>query len=115
VIKTLVMDSELRQPFLVLMHGDREVSTKKLARFLNVKRVDPCDGPTAQKYTGYQVGGISPLGTRLALRVYAEKTIFDLPRITINGGKRGFLVEIDPQVLRTIVELTEVQVAAATY
>jgi Cys-tRNA(Pro) deacylase len=113
VIKTLVMDSELGEPFLVLMHGDREVSTRNLARLLDVKRIIPCDVISAQKLTGYQVGGISPFGTRRALRVYAEKTIFALPWIVINGGKRGFLVEIEPQALRNVLELTEVQVAVA--
>jgi Cys-tRNA(Pro) deacylase len=93
------------------MHGDHEVSTKQLARILGVKRVDPCDVATAQKHTGYQVGGISPFGTRTDLPVYVEKTIFELPRIYINGGKRGFLVGIDPQILRALLNTTEVGVA----
>ena len=111
VIKTLVMESGPREPLLVLMHGDREVSTRQLARALGVKSVAPCDAAVAQKHTGYQVGGTSPFGTRSRLPVYAEKTIFDLPRIYINGGKRGFLVEIDPNDLRSALPVTEVEVA----
>lgn len=99
VIKTLVFDAS-GQPVLVLMHGDREVSTRQLARHLDVKRVSPCDKATAERKTGYRVGGISPFGTREAMPVWAESTIFDLDRILINGGKRGFLVEIDPSVLK---------------
>lgn len=89
VIKTLVMENDSRQPLIVLMHGDLEVSTKELARALGVKSVSPCDPATAEKHTGYQVGGTSPFGTRKPLPVYAERTIFDLPKIIINGGKRG--------------------------
>ncbi|HYP25451.1 MAG TPA: Cys-tRNA(Pro) deacylase [Blastocatellia bacterium] len=111
VIKTLVMESSPREPFIVLMHGDCEVSTKRLARALGVKSVAPCDPAAAQKHTGYQVGGTSPFGTRSRLPVYAEKTIFDLPRIYINGGKRGFLVEIEPKDLRLALPVTEVEVA----
>ena len=111
VIKTLVMESSPREPFLVLMHGDCEVSTRQLARALGVKSVTPCGEGVAQKHTGYQVGGTSPFGTRSRLPVYAEKSIFDLPRIYINGGKRGFLVEIDPRDLRSAIPATEVEVA----
>lgn len=111
VIKTLVMETDSREPLIVLMHGDREVSTKELARTLGVKSVSPCDPAIAQKHTGYQVGGTSPLGTRKALAVYAETTIFDLPLIYINGGKRGFLVSIDPNDLRRAVTISEVAVA----
>jgi Cys-tRNA(Pro) deacylase len=111
VVKTLVMETDQHHPLLVLIHGDNEVSTKQLARILGVKRVDPCDIAAAQRHTGYQVGGISPFGTRTELPVYVERTIFELPRIYINGGKRGFLVEIDPQVLRTALNATEVEVA----
>lgn len=110
VIKTLVMETESRQAFLVLMHGDMDVSTKHLARILGVKRVSPCDVPTAQKLTGYLVGGISPFGTRKELPVYAEKTVLSLERIYINGGKRGFLVEMDPRDIREILDVTEVEV-----
>ena len=111
VVKTLVMETEARKPLIVLMHGDREVSTKQLARTLNVKSVQPAQPATAQKHTGYLVGGTSPFGTRAKLPVYVERTIFALPRIYINGGKRGFLVEIAPQVLRELLPVEEVSVA----
>ncbi len=111
VIKTLIMQDEARKPFIVLMHGDFEVSTKQLARELGVKRVDPCSGKDAQRYTGYMVGGISPLGTRVKLPVHAEATIFELKRIFINGGKRGFMVEIDPADLEKAFPVTRVRVA----
>ncbi|HXG92479.1 MAG TPA: Cys-tRNA(Pro) deacylase [Blastocatellia bacterium] len=115
VIKTLVMETDSREPLIILMHGDREVSTKELARALGVKTVLPCSPDTAQKHTGYMVGGTSPFGTRKRLPVYAEKTIFDLPRIFINGGKRGFLVEIDPKDLRAALDVKEVDVAIAQH
>lgn len=111
VVKTLVMQTDEKQPLLVLMHGDREVSTKQLARIAGAKRVEPCDETTAQRHTGYQFGGTSPFGTRHPLPVYAERTIFTLPRIFINGGKRGFLVEIHPADLKKAFEVTEVEVA----
>ena len=111
VVKTLVMETDAKKPLLVLMHGDREVSTKQLARTLGVKAVHPCDFAQAQKHTGYLVGGTSPFGTRTTLPVYAERTIFDLPQIYINGGKRGFLVELAPQVLRELLPVEEVSVA----
>jgi Cys-tRNA(Pro) deacylase len=111
VIKTLVMETELRVPLIVLMHGDREVSTKELARMLGVKSVTPCDPAIAQKHTGYQVGGTSPFGTRKPLDVYAEKTIFELPVIYINGGKRGFLVSMSSTDLRRALNIAEVAVA----
>jgi Cys-tRNA(Pro) deacylase len=111
VVKTLVMETDARKPLLVLMHGDREVSTKQLARHLGVKSVHPCDFAQAQKHTGYLVGGTSPFGTRARLPVYAERTIFELPVIYINGGKRGFLVSIDPKVLRDVLPVKEVEVA----
>lgn len=109
VIKTLVMETDRRQPLLVLMHGDREVSTKQLARTIGAKQVNACDPETAQKHTGYLVGGTSPFGTRKPLAVYAERTIFELPRIFINGGKRGFLVEIEPQALKRALDVMEVE------
>ena len=93
------------------MHGDREVSTKELARILGVKSVASCDPGIAQRHTGYQVGGTSPFGTRKPLPVYAEKTIFDLPVIYINGGKRGFLVSICPTDLPRALMVSEVDVA----
>jgi len=111
VVKTLVMETDARKPLLVLMHGDREVSTKQLARALGVKTVKPCDPATAQRHTGYLVGGTSPLGTRTKLPVYAEKSIFDLAKIYVNGGKRGFLVSLDPNVLRALLPVEEVSVA----
>jgi Cys-tRNA(Pro) deacylase len=113
VIKTLVMETESRTPLIALMHGDQEVSTKELARTLSVKSVLPCDPSTAQKHTGYQVGGTSPLGTRKELPVYAEQSIFELPKIYINGGKRGFLISINPSDLKCVLAVEEVNVATA--
>lgn len=111
VVKTLVMQTDQGKVLLVLMHGDREVSTKELARTLGVKRVEPCDEATAQRQTGYQFGGTSPFGTRQPLPVCAEETIFELPSIFINGGKRGFLVEIAPADLEKAVSVRRVRVA----
>lgn len=110
VIKTLVMESDGKRPLLVLMHGDLSVSTQRLARALGARRVTPCDPISAQKHTGYVVGGISPFGTRAALPVYVEKTVFALERILINGGRRGLLLEIDPRDLRQLLALVEVEV-----
>jgi Cys-tRNA(Pro) deacylase len=114
VIKTIVMETDEKKPLLVLMHGDLEVSTKQLARALGVKHVELCSADAAQRHTGYQFGGTSPFGTRKRLPVYAEKTIFDLPMIYINGGKRGFLVEIDPKELRRVLDVTEIEVGIAS-
>jgi Cys-tRNA(Pro) deacylase len=111
VIKTLVFETNENKPLIVLMHGDREVSTKNLARYLGVKSVEPATPDRASKITGYLVGGTSPFGTRSAVPVYVERTIFDLENIYINGGKRGFLVEIDPQILRNVLTVREVEVA----
>jgi Cys-tRNA(Pro) deacylase len=111
IVKTLVMETEARKPLVVLMHGDCEVSTKNLARAIGTKSVQPCDPQTAQKHTGYLVGGTSPLGTRVRLPVYVERTIFELPQIYLNGGKRGFLVSINPQDLRALLTVEEVEVA----
>ena len=111
VIKTLVMEVDSRWKLLVLMHGDREVSTKQLARELGVKRVSPCDPVSAEKHTGYKVGGISPFGTRKSLPVYVESSIMELDRIFINGGKRGFMIEIDPCDLEKIFPVKKVNVA----
>jgi Cys-tRNA(Pro) deacylase len=113
VVKTLVMETDAHKPLIVLMHGDREVSTKNLARHLGVKSVHPCDFARAQKHTGYLVGGTSPFGTRLHMHVYAERTIFELPKIYINGGKRGFLISIDPKVLKDVLPVEEVDVAVS--
>ena len=111
VIKTLVFETNQKQPLLVLMHGDREVSTKQMARIIGVKQVTSCDANTAQRYPGYQFGGTSPFGTRHQLPVYAEKTILDLQKIYINGGKRGFIIEITPHDLCTALEIIEVETA----
>ncbi|MBW2490786.1 MAG: aminoacyl-tRNA deacylase [Deltaproteobacteria bacterium] len=111
VIKTLVMEADSHGQMLVLMHGDREVSTKKLARELGVKRVNPCDPISAEKHTGYKVGGISPFGTRKSLMVYVESSIMILGRIFVNGGKRGFMVEIDPCDLEKVLPVKKVKVA----
>jgi len=104
IIKTLVFENEKGEPLLLLMHGDREVSTKTLARFLGVKTVRPCDPETAHKHTGYQVGGISPFGTRKPLKVYVESSIMQLKSIYINAGKRGLLAEISPTDLARILD-----------
>jgi Cys-tRNA(Pro) deacylase len=96
VIKTLVMEDERKQPLIVLMHGDREVSTKNLARQIDRRVVSPCTPVVAQKHTGYMVGGTSPFGTRKPIPVFLERTIADLDRIYINGGRRGFLVSLKP-------------------
>ena len=99
VIKTLVMADERKQPLIVLMHGDREVSTKNLARQIGAKTVAPCAPDVAQKHTGYLVGGTSPFGTRKPLPIYLERSIADLDRLYINGGARGFLVSMTPPEL----------------
>jgi Cys-tRNA(Pro) deacylase len=99
VVKTLVMQDEHGRPLVVLMHGDRKVSTKNLARQIERKRIEPCTPEVAQRHTGYQVGGTSPFGLRKAMPVYVERTVLDLDRIFINGGRRGYLVEIAPSVL----------------
>ena len=99
VIKTLVMEDESAKPLIVLMHGDRKVSTKNLARQSRRKRIEPCTPEVAQRHTGYQVGGTSPFGTRKPLPVYVERSVLALPGIYINGGRRGYLVGVEPQVL----------------
>jgi len=111
VVKTLIMENEKREPLIVLMHGDCEVSTKNLARLLNVKTITPCAPDVANKHSGYLVGGTSPLGTRKAMPVFIEKTILDLPKIYLNGGKRGFLVALAPQALLPILKPQLVEVA----
>ncbi|MDD2421461.1 MAG: Cys-tRNA(Pro) deacylase [Heliobacteriaceae bacterium] len=103
VIKTLIMEDENKHGLIVLMHGDREVSTKNLARLIGVKTISPCTPEVASKHSGYLVGGTSPFGTRKAMPVYMEETILDLAKIYINGGKRGYLIGIDPrEVLRLL-------------
>jgi Cys-tRNA(Pro) deacylase len=99
VVKTLVMEDEARHAFIVLMHGDRKVSTKNLARQIGVKKVEPCTPEAACRHSGYLVGGTSPFGTRKKLPVYVEKSVLELDKIYINGGRRGYLVGIDPGVL----------------
>ena len=103
VVKTLVMQDENAKPLIVLMHGDRKVSTKNLARQAGVKRIEPCTPEAAQRHSGYQVGGTSPFGTRKKLPVYMERSILELAKIYINGGRRGFLVGIAPgAIVRTL-------------
>ena len=111
VIKTLIMEDENKRPLIVLMHGDRQVSTRELARALGVKTIAPCAPEAANRHSGYLVGGTSPFGTKKAMPVYLEETILDLPRIYLNGGKRGFLVGLDPADVVRILEPTAVQVA----
>jgi Cys-tRNA(Pro) deacylase len=110
VVKTLVFETNEKKPLIVLMHGDASVSTKELARHLNVKSVAPVDPDKASKLTGYLVGGTSPFGTKTAVPIYVERTILELERIYINGGKRGFLVEISARVLKDVLSVEEVEV-----
>ncbi|MCA0214860.1 MAG: aminoacyl-tRNA deacylase [Proteobacteria bacterium] len=113
VVKTLVMEDDKAKPLLVLMHGNRTVSTKNLARQIGVKSVAPCKPEVANRHSGYLVGGTSPFGTRRAMPVYIEQTILALPRIAINGGRRGYLVGLDPQVCVQLLGATPVQCALA--
>ena len=111
VVKTLVMQDENGAPLLVLMHGNRKVSTKNLARQIGAKSVEPCKPDVANRHSGYFVGGTSPFGTRKAMPVYIEESILALPEIAINGGRRGYLVGIDPQVCVTLLGAKSVQCA----
>lgn len=111
VVKTLVMQDQDARPLIVLMHGNRTVSTKSLARQIDAKSVEPCRPEVAQRHSGYMVGGTSPFGTRRVMPVYVESTILALPRIAINGGRRGYLVGIDPQVCTTLLDARPVQCA----
>jgi len=113
VVKTLVMEDERGEPLVVLMHGDREVSTKALARQIGSKSIQICRPEVASRHSGYQVGGTSPLGTRRAMRVFVERSILDLPRIYLNGGSRGFLVGVAPGDLAALLAPTPVDVAIA--
>lgn len=113
VIKTLIMHDEQKRPLVVLMHGNCEVSTKNLARQLAVKSIEPCPPAIADKHSGYQVGGTSPFGTRQAMPVYMEASIAELPRIYLNGGKRGYLIGIDPADVVRVLRPTLVNVAVA--
>ncbi len=103
VVKTLVMQDEAAKPLIVLMHGDRSVSTKNLARQIGAKHVEPCKPEVAQRHSGYQVGGTSPFGTKRAMPVYVEAEILALPNILINGGRRGYLIEIAPQAITQVL------------
>ena len=111
VVKTLIMEDEKAKPLVVLMHGNRTVSTKNLARQIGAKAVAPCKPEVANKHSGYLVGGTSPFATRKDMPVYIESSILDLPRIAINGGRRGYLVGIDPQVCVTLLSAKSVQCA----
>ena len=113
VIKTLIMEDDRRQPLIVLMHGDREVSTKNLARHLGVKSVTSCAPAVADRHSGYQVGGTSPFGTRRPMPVYAQASIAGLPRIYVNGGRRGYLVGLAPADLVRVLKPALVAIAAA--
>ena len=111
VIKTIVFEDDQKQPLIVLMHGDKEISTQALARLLGKKRITPCAPEVANKHTGYMVGGTSPFGTRKPLPVYVEASVLQLPRLYVNGGKRGFLVSMTPSDLQRAVACTSVNVA----
>jgi Cys-tRNA(Pro) deacylase len=113
VIKTLVMEDEHAKPLIILMHGDRQVSTKELARQIKVKKVQPCKPEVAQRHSGYMVGGTSPFGTKKAMPVYVEASVLNLPRIYINGGRRGYLIGVPPQVLTDLLAALPVQCAGA--
>lgn len=113
VIKTLVMQDQDAKPLIVLMHGNRTVSTKNLARQVGAKSVEPCKPEVAQRHSGYMVGGTSPFGTRREMPVYVEATVLALPRIVLNGGRRGYLIGIDPQVCVDLLGATPVQCALA--
>ncbi len=111
VVKTLVMRDEQKKPLIILMHGDRKVSTKNLARQVGRKSIEPCAPDEAQRHTGYLVGGTSPFGIRKAMPVYVESSILALPRIYINGGRRGFLVSLDPACLSPLLDAVPVSCA----
>lgn len=113
VVKSLVMEDERRQPLMVLMHGDRKVSTKELARQIGVKKVEACEPDTARRHTGYLVGGTSPFGTKKALPIFIEKSILDLSLIYINGGRRGYLVGVHPHDIVRVLQPKTVAVALA--
>lgn len=111
VIKTLLMENENKEPLVVLMHGDMQVSTKQLARDLGMKTITPCKPEVADRHSGYQVGGTSPFGTRKKMPVYMEKSILDLEMVYINGGKRGFLVCLSPKEIQRVLSPALVQVS----
>ncbi len=111
VVKTLVMQNERAEPLIVLMHGDKQVSTKNLARAIGAKSIEPCKPEVAQRHSGYQVGGTSPFGTRKALPVYVEASVLALPALLINGGRRGYLLELPPDVLASVLGAKPVRCA----
>ena len=111
VVKTLVMQDQDARPLIVLMHGDRKVSTKNLARQIGAKHVEPCKPEVANRHSGYLVGGTSPFGTKKDMPVFIEESILDLPRIAINGGRRGYLLQLDPQVCVRLLQARPVQCA----
>ena len=113
VVKTLVMQDQNAKPLMVLMHGNRTVSTRNLARQIGARSVQPCTPEVAQRHSGYLVGGTSPFGTRRAMPVYIEATVLALPRIVINGGRRGYLVGLEPQVLVQLLDAKPVNCALA--
>ncbi len=112
VVKTLIMEDDGGKPLVVLMHGNRQVSTKNLARQIGVKRVQPCQPEVAQRHSGYLVGGTSPFATRKQMPIFVEQTVMDLPRILINGGRRGYLLGLDPRIL--VEQLNAVKVSCAS-
>jgi Cys-tRNA(Pro) deacylase len=113
VVKTLIMQDQDAKPLVVLMHGNRKVSTKNLARQIGLKSVEPCAPEVANRHSGYMVGGTSPFATRRSMPVFIEETILALPRICINGGRRGYLVGIDPQVCVQLLDAKAVNCALA--
>ena len=112
-VKTLIMEDDAKRPMIVLMHGDREVSTRNLARILGVKSVQPCAPAVADRHSGYQVGGTSPFGTRRPMPVYLQQTIAELPYLYVNGGRRGYLVGMTPAALIRVLQPTLVDIATA--
>ena len=111
VVKTLVMEDEAARPLIVLMHGDRQVSTKRLARQIGAKRVQPCRPEVAERHSGYRVGGTSPFATRKPMPVYVERSVLSLPQVAVNGGQRGYLVGIEPKVLLDVLAAQPVDCA----
>ena len=111
VIKTLIMEDETKNPIIVLMHGDQEVSTRDLARQAGVKQIHPCDPAMADKHSGFKVGGVSPFGTRREMPVFCEASIADLPRVFVNGGKRGYIISLSTRDMLRVLQPTLVSVA----
>ena len=111
VIKTLVLEDDTKEPLIALMHGDKQVSTRNLARQIGMRSVQPCKPEVADRHSGYQVGGTSPFGTRRAMKIYMERSILELGRIWINGGRRGLLVSLDPKEAARVLQPVLVDVA----